>query len=254
MDSADRCDAVIIRHDHRLRQKERDFLIDCFLRKQRNLCDDPYACAENPGNTGGEYRISISGGRKWSIPEEPEITVDETGNAQEGQTSTADAVYSVVTGTGAITGQDDATYEMMYQITYPYISLSDEDKERYPALQAALDAKNQAFANSAAESESWYADAAAQSKEIDGEYFTMLYSEEELSVVRADARALSVVGSYSSYGGGAHGMYGYHSYNFDPETGNEIGIRDVVKDIPTLLATIRTRVEAEYPGRTGNYC
>ena len=175
-----------------------------------------------------------------------------TGSEEAGipaaQEKAGNSALNVMTGSGTITGEDDSSYEMMYQITYPWLSLAEDDKESHPELQSALEAKSREFEENARKSEDWYRDAAKESKEIDPEYFTMLYSGELLSVVRADEQALSVVGSYSNYGGGAHGMYGFNGYSFDPKTGREIGIRDVVNDIPALLKMISEKVQEDYPG------
>ena len=107
-----------------------------------------------------------------ALPEQN--TGSEDAGAPAAQENAGNSALRVMTGSGTITGQDDSSYEMMYQITYPYLSLVDEDKESHPQLQSALEAKNREFEENARKSEDWYKDAAKESKEIDPEYFTML--------------------------------------------------------------------------------
>lgn len=62
------------------------------------------------------------------------------------------------------------------------------------------------------------------------ELFTNYYSDETISIGRIDSNIISLIGVFSEYSGGAHGMYGTAGYTYDVESGQELSLADLLTD------------------------
>ncbi len=190
----------------------------------------------NAGNNGSTGNNSSAGNNGSS-----------GGSGSSGETENAPEPIIVATGTGWLYAADEETYETIYRLTYPYIDLWGEDVQEYRELESALLKLNEEFSSKAIENEAWLKQAASDMRSVDPENAMELFIEEELFVVRSDSRILSVGSTYSSYGGGAHGMYGTFCYNFDPKTGKRLALSDVVTDLSGMLGKIRETIKKDYP-------
>lgn len=140
-------------------------------------------------------------------------------------------------------------------VSYYYIAsgtmLDDEEAAEYPALSAALD-------RAYADNDGQYIeicgslrDAAAEiaadvSREIG--YMQLTHSFEN-TVVRADSRLYSVNVHESYFYGGAHGYDGDVGLNYDPATGRQLGLEDIILDKTVVKNGIREEVEKNYAAR-----
>lgn len=72
-------------------------------------------------------------------------------------------------------------------------------------------------------------------------------SRASIGVRRADARAVSVLGTYSQYTGGVHGDYGVKGENFDGATGAKLSFGDVCRDPQKFIDILEQKLVQEYP-------
>lgn len=150
-------------------------------------------------------------------------------------------------------------------VTYPALSLDDEDAAAYPALASALASLNSdGAANSTAaygqllsaaaddydrraSTDSAQTADAADSGESGTAAFETFYRYDDLTLPRADSRAVSILYSMTSFSGGVHGNYYYYSTNLDTATGRVLSVSDVVTNMAQLRALLETALRAKYP-------
>ena len=145
---------------------------------------------------------------------------------------------------------------VMLDVEYMELALSEEDAARYPALQAALEAKNAAYQKEAdTKKADLLANATSELEEAKKEGQIQTYEDisrfdrsdcSEAEVVRADSRVLSYTNHFSAYSGGAHGMAGIYGYNLDPESGRELTTEEVFKDRTQLADTLKCVILEKY--------
>ena len=68
------------------------------------------------------------------------------------------------------------------------------------------------------------------------------YELNDMQVIRFDDRLLSLLHSEEGYTGGAHGYYYSVGYNFDPNTGRKLRLRDVIADPDAFVRNISDQV------------
>lgn len=142
-------------------------------------------------------------------------------------------------------------------VKYPALSLSAEDEAAYPKLAAALAALN---SDGAANSTAAYGQllnaaaadydrraAAEEAGMSDATPFEMFYRYDDLTLPRADSRAVSILYSMTSFSGGVHGNYYYYSTNLDTATGRVLTVGDVVVNMTQLRAVLETALRGKYP-------
>ncbi len=129
--------------------------------------------------------------------------------------------------------------------------LNEEEAKEYPALAAALDRAYEENDGQYIEICGYLRDAAAEiaadeSREIG--YMQLTHSFED-TVVRADSRLYSVNVHESYYYGGAHGYDGDVGLNYDPASGRQLGLEDIILDRAVVENGIREEVEKKYAAR-----
>ncbi len=125
------------------------------------------------------------------------------------------------------------------------------DAPEYPALEEAVAQYNteteQTWTDSMNDLKSWaredYNSAVNEGYDFYGPYV----SEDEMYITRADNKALSAVTENYWYSGGAHGMTGYSTVNFDTQTGEKLALEDVITDTEALPAALATEILEQYP-------
>lgn len=155
-----------------------------------------------------------------------------------------------ISGFGGDVARNEAS-SVSYYYSASGTMLDDEEAAEYPALAAALD-------RAYAEKDGQYIeicgslrDAAAEiaadvSREIG--YMQLTHSFEN-TVVRADSRLYSVNVHESYFYGGAHGYDGDVGLNYDPATGRQLELEDIILDRAVVENGIREEVEKNYAAR-----
>ncbi len=122
-------------------------------------------------------------------------------------------------------------------------------EEEYPQLQAALDEYSQSEM-SALEgmyhllSQSGRKDFYAQ--QSGGEGFSPHSEESTITILLADDRVFSFIKETSSFSGGAHGGETTLGYNYDSQTGEQLGLSAVISDREALYEEIIARLAEDY--------
>ena len=68
----------------------------------------------------------------------------------------------------------------------------------------------------------------------------------DISLERADSQIVSFTNTESSYMGGAHGSYYTKGVNFDPVSGQQLSLKDVVEDYDQVYAYTKEYLEREF--------
>jgi len=71
-------------------------------------------------------------------------------------------------------------------------------------------------------------------------------SSTTMHVTRSDAQLFSYMINYYDYMGGAHGFYYNRAHNYEPETGRELKLSDLVTDLPKLQEMVVEKIKEEW--------
>lgn len=128
-----------------------------------------------------------------------------------------------------------------------YQTLTLESAE-YPQLQSALEQYTADYVErTTAEIDSMKSDAETFYAEYPDSFYGPYCLESDVTVKRADRKALSFTEETYGYLGGAHGSISIDGHNFDAETGEEIELWDLVTDKEALADVLTERMIAKYP-------
>ena len=161
------------------------------------------------------------------------------------------------------------------------IMVGDDSKDLYPELYKALNDDSLAAlenADSNAQGMIEQAEQDAETSKADERPFYGPYTDiSRVRVTRADAKVLSYCKDYTSFMGGAHGMYGTSGCNYDVATGKKLDITDIADvtesqlipvikekllqlnepaaydDLDEKLAAYKLGVETQYNEETDEY-
>lgn len=126
--------------------------------------------------------------------------------------------------------------------TWEDIALIDD----HPKLAAALYELNTDHSTAACSfMQEWLPDA-KEALEQSPAYFNGFTLESKYTIQRADSLILSFREDFSSYTGGVHPNYGTWGYNFDPATGTQLGLTDVLTDTEGLDEILTEKIRAKY--------
>ena len=140
----------------------------------------------------------------------------------------------------------DGEYKQLSGTTYDCVCLTDEAAEAFPALDKALNAAAEDRIKRF-EEEFKLLTGEAQSMVKDGyPLYAPLTMDGYVHVHRADAGIFSYLGASESYWGGVHGDYGYGGYTYDTQTGRELKLGDLVKDIPAMGELVIEKLQSDY--------
>ncbi|MBQ9733857.1 MAG: DUF3298 domain-containing protein, partial [Clostridia bacterium] len=134
----------------------------------------------------------------------------------------------------------------MYTVEWDKLMLIGEEAEKYPRLAKALDRMRSDSDTKALDTYLELMDTYTAMKE-DGGFSPELTDKGSLSVRRADDRILSLVCEFDAYWGGAHPSYGLACINYDPDSGRELLIGDVVEDWESLPSVLGDVLTENYP-------
>ncbi len=131
-------------------------------------------------------------------------------------------------------------------VKWEQLMLSEESAKDYPKLENAFDAFNDEEISLA---ESTFEDLQGMVEELReyrDESFS-LESENKLYIQRADANLVSFLEYGYIYSGGAHPSHYYLGYNYDPTTGEQLELTDVLTDVDALAEILYENLHEKYP-------
>lgn len=115
----------------------------------------------------------------------------------------------------------------------------------YDKLKAAIDVQNVA----ALEGMEQAIDAAYDFLDSEDDYSFAYFpweSTTDMYVTRSDAQLFSYITNFYDYMGGAHGYYYSRAYNYDPATGRELKLSDLVTDMSKLHELVVAQIKDEW--------
>lgn len=142
--------------------------------------------------------------------------------------------------------QDEVTHDLLCEVRWESLLLTEESAEHYPDLADALQLHSD---KSHASHEDMTGELAQLARETLPEVDTFhgYTATTRHYVHRADEVILSIRIHADEYAGGAHPNYGTSALNYDPATGKEIQLVDVIKDIDRIKIFIAERLRQKYP-------
>ncbi len=131
-------------------------------------------------------------------------------------------------------------------VKWEQLMLSEESAKEYPNLKTAFDAFNDEEISLA---ESTFEDLQGMVAEL-REYrdeSVSLESDSKLYIQRADANLVSFLEYGYVYSGGAHPNHYYLGYHYDPATGAQLELTDVLTDVDCLAEILCEKLSKKYP-------
>ncbi len=132
----------------------------------------------------------------------------------------------------------------------PYVSwnslkLSDEDEAAFPNLKNTFDKLN---ADALTDAKAIMYELMDAAKDLAGDEYNPLYlnADAKTFIQRADSAVVSYVDTVFIYSGGVHGDQYFKGKNFEPETGAELLITDVLTSLDTLPEILSEKILEKY--------
>ena len=193
-----------------------------------------------PPTDGDGYDNPNGEGDGDATATDPETDTDNT------ETASADAVESgpiVLIKTYSKTIYDDDSYDVLYTCSYDTLVMAEGTDEAYPGVKLACDTYNSTAGVYSDWTEEDIKASAKEQKEAAPEYFGGYSDKSSAFISRLDDKIFSISTSFSSFYGGAHGMYGNGGYVFDAQTGEALSIEDVadIEELKTAAMEIFSR-------------
>lgn len=166
-----------------------------------------------------------------------------TASSAAASSATASIVPIITNNTDNLyTKNNDYVLECRYQT----IRLDDASAKAYPALQEAL----KAYSDKELKEQKERVESVKNDPDVDKiikNSGTHLYDNTTIKIYRADQDAFSFLKSSSSFLGGPHPNYVTTFASFDPKTGKEIALTDVIKSKKDLMERVKKDLKTKYP-------
>lgn len=181
--------------------------------------------------------------------EEKEADADTEDEAESTVKSEVEAVpYLEFDNKTVLDDKEKRGDTVIYRGSYESPVLSDASALTYPELAEALEKNAEEAYSEYQTSREELVDDASERYGDDPDYFEY-GSYENYTYAwlrRADEKVMSYVSYYSSFQGGAHGMYGQTGYTYDTKTGKRLVLKDVLKDTSKLNDILEKEILANY--------
>ena len=165
-----------------------------------------------------------------TTPTTEEVTTEDTADSAKVEMGDIPFIYSIETT--YYTKDDDGS--TLYENTYDELKLLAGTEEQFQGIKKALEDYTSKVSTLGEDMSEEELVASAKEQKAASEDFTYYTDESNAYIQRVDGKVLSILDSFSNYYGGAHGYYGLNGFNYDPETGEEISIEDVVSSMDDL--------------------
>ena len=177
---------------------------------------------------------------------EVETTVEEAMEEETGDIPDGIPLYMINQRMDYQWDQVDGEYKQLSGTTYDCVYLTDEAAEAFPALDKALNLEAEKRIGRFQEEFKLLTGEARDMVKDGYPLYAPLSVDGYTHVHRADAGIFSYLAASESYWGGAHGDYGYGGYTYDSQTGRELELGDLVKDIPAMGELVLEKLRTDY--------
>ncbi len=153
------------------------------------------------------------------------------------------AFVSVMLGEKNITEWNENS--VICNVGWDKLKLSKEDEKKFPELKKTFDKLNDEALKDA---KALMYELSGAAKDLEGDEYNPLYLEGRSKVYlqRADTKIISFVEDVFVHSGGVHPDYHYITSNFNPETGEELVLTDVMKSLKGLPDILEGELGIKY--------
>ena len=218
------------------------------------------ACAKaekNPAASEGPTAVEATdaadatekeAGTEQNIGEDVSGNGDGTEAATSSQGSDEQSVQHIpiTVETRGLSARKPDSYATMAQCDYFTLVLDEETAKQYPALQRAFVQKAKDDTARAQEMVDELSEEYQELSDNVSEFDSVLNDSVKPHVMRSDSRIVSILCEGDNYLGGAHGYYWTYGLNYDPASGQELQLSDVVPKKEKLIELVRDKFEAQY--------
>jgi len=134
---------------------------------------------------------------------------------------------------------------VIQNVTWNKLKLSEDDEKKFPEIKKAFDKFNDEALNDAKLLMDELTEAA---KHLEGDEYNPLCLEGQSKVylLRADTMIISLLEDVFVHSGGVHPNYYYITSNFNPQTGEKLGLTDVIPSIDDLPDILERKLNIKY--------
>jgi len=133
---------------------------------------------------------------------------------------------------------------LLVQSEYSHVTLWEEDAAKYPEMAEILRQKAAMIKRSMEDEYDNFCVSAREEMAMAGQWLDTWVSTLDIQVRRADSVAISLLSdSYSDYGW-IEEFRGMHGSNYDTQTGQELMLSDVIKDIDAIPALVEQELNS----------
>lgn len=170
--------------------------------------------------------------------------------ASSGPASSSAASETGAAITPVVTINTDNLYseknDYVFRSVYQTVSLDEASAKAYPALNDAL----KAYTDKALKDQQERVESIKNDPDVEKEIKnsgTYLYDDSNILFYRTDEEVFSFISVETSFLGGPHPNTVITTAAFDPKTGKEIALTDVVKSKKELLDKVKEKLKKDYP-------
>ena len=155
-----------------------------------------------------------------------------------------------------VPGEEEDGVDILSQVKYQKLQLTEEASGLYPELEQALEAyseRRETEMKSALGTLAVGAREGLQQGWINREFYIPFFSEAETEILRADSRVFSFCTNGGDYAGGAHPNSSFYTQTLDPQTGEIIPTGQRGRKRKERPAEDPTQVEARVAAASAGY-
>ncbi len=130
-------------------------------------------------------------------------------------------------------------------VSWNNLKLSEADEEKFPNLKKSFDTFNEAALRDA---QALMYELIGAAEDLAGDEYNPLYLEGKSKVFlqRADTKIISFLEDVFVHSGGVHPDYFYKTSNYNPETGENLALTDVIVKMENLPEILEGKIKSKY--------
>ena len=167
------------------------------------------------------------------------------GNIQEHPTAEENIFSFINVMIGDADIEDWHENNVITSIAWQKLKLMDDQTKEYPALSAAFDKYNE---ESLTEAKALMYEFTSLAEEMEGDEYNPAYcqSEAKIYMQRADNHIVSFLESVDQYTGGIHPNYFVNGRNYNPDTGENFLLTDILTNTNDLPSILEKKITEKY--------